>query len=220
MSPTLVKSLRCFSSARSRPTTGISRSRIGLRAQHAVAHRRFVNRHRGGARRRAAGPGRRDTTRWNLNATPMALLQNRRPSFSRLAPMRRTGPPSAWAAATGRSCSGVSRRRSKATPSSSRNRAMPMPPTTTSTLVRLRDTISKSRPPSATRRQDPAATVPKNPGFVMAGDLPEGRTVHGDPGAPPPSTDMTQFKMHIPIRPDERQGGSDAGQGKQKIRKG
>jgi hypothetical protein len=54
----------------------------------------------------------------------------------------------------------------------------------------------------------------------MAGDLPEGRTVHGDPGAPPPATDMTQFKMHIPIRPDERQGGSDAGQGKQKIRKG
>jgi type II secretory pathway pseudopilin PulG len=87
-------------------------------------------------------------------------------------------------------------------------------------IVRLRDTISKSRPPSATRRQDPAATVPKNPGFVMAGDLPDGRTVHGDPGAPPPSTDMTQFKMHIPIRPDERQGGSDAGQGKQKIRKG
>jgi hypothetical protein len=86
-------------------------------------------------------------------------------------------------------------------------------------IVRLRDTISKSRPASA-RRPDPAATVPKSPGFVMAGDLPEGRTVHGDPGAPPPSTDMTQFKMHIPIRPDERQGGSDAGQGKQKIRKG
>jgi hypothetical protein len=55
---------------------------------------------------------------------------------------------------------------------------------------------------------------------VMAGDLPEGRTVHGDPGAPPPNTDMTQFKMHIPVRPDERQGGSDAGQGKEKIRKG
>jgi hypothetical protein len=87
-------------------------------------------------------------------------------------------------------------------------------------IVRLRDTISKSRPASATRRPDPAATVPKSPGFVMAGDLPDGRTVHGDPGAPPPSTDMTQFKMHIPIRPDERQGGSDAGQGKQKIRKG
>ena len=51
----------------------------------------------------------------------------------------------------------------------------------------------------------------------MAGDLPEGRTVHGDPGAPPPNTDMTQFKMHIPVRPDERQGGSDAGQGKEKI---
>jgi hypothetical protein len=54
----------------------------------------------------------------------------------------------------------------------------------------------------------------------MAGDLPDGRTVHGDPGAPPPNTDMSQFKMHIPIRPEERQGGSDAGQGKQKVRKG
>ena len=42
----------------------------------------------------------------------------------------------------------------------------------------------------------------------------------GDPGSPPPNTDMTQFKMHIPIRPDERQGGSDAGQGKVKVRKG
>jgi hypothetical protein len=57
-------------------------------------------------------------------------------------------------------------------------------------------------------------------GVVMAGDLPEGRTVHGEPGAPPPNTDMTQFKMHIPVRPDERQGGSDAGQGRQKVRKG
>ena len=57
-------------------------------------------------------------------------------------------------------------------------------------------------------------------GLVTAGDLPEGKTVHGDPGSPPPNTDMTQSKMHIPIRPDERQGVSDAGQGKVKIRKG
>jgi tetratricopeptide (TPR) repeat protein len=87
-------------------------------------------------------------------------------------------------------------------------------------IVRLRDTISKSKPAPPGKREDPAKAIAKITGVVMAGDLPEGRTVHGDPGAPPPNTDMTQFKMHIPVRPDERQGGSDAGQGKEKIRKG
>src|SRR5204862_5788209 len=87
-------------------------------------------------------------------------------------------------------------------------------------IVRLRDTLSKARPVAPGKLEDPNRIAPKAPGLVMAGDLPEGRTVHGDPGAPPPNTDMTQFKMHIPIRPDERQGGSDAGQGKQKVRKG
>jgi hypothetical protein len=87
-------------------------------------------------------------------------------------------------------------------------------------VVRLRDTISKAKPPAPGKREDPAKVVQKATGVEMAGDLPDGRTVHGDPGAPPPNTDMTQFKMHIPVRPDERQGGSDAGQGKEKIRKG
>jgi len=87
-------------------------------------------------------------------------------------------------------------------------------------VVRLRDTLSKAKPQPPGKREDPAKLVQKLTGVVMAGDLPEGRTVHGDPGAPPPNTDMTQFKMHIPVRPDERQGGSDAGQGKEKIRKG
>jgi hypothetical protein len=87
-------------------------------------------------------------------------------------------------------------------------------------VVRLRDTVSKAKPQAPGKREDPAKVIQKLTGVVMAGDLPEGRTVHGDPGAPPPNTDMTQFKMHIPVRPDERQGGSDAGQGKEKIRKG
>jgi len=87
-------------------------------------------------------------------------------------------------------------------------------------VVRLRDTLSKAKPQAPGKREDPAKVIQKLTGVVMAGDLPEGRTVHGDPGAPPPNTDMTQFKMHIPVRPDERQGGSDAGQGKEKIRKG
>ncbi len=88
--------------------------------------------------------------------------------------------------------------------------------------VRLRDTISKAKPqpPTSAKKEDPAKLVQKLTGVTMAGDLPDGHTIHGDPGAPPPNTDMTQFKMHIPVRPDERQGGSDAGQGKEKIRKG
>jgi hypothetical protein len=87
-------------------------------------------------------------------------------------------------------------------------------------LVRLRETTSKTKPVPPGKREDPAHVLQQLTGLVMAGDLPEGKTVHGDPGSPPPNTDMTQFKMHIPIRPDERQGGSDAGQGKVKIRKG
>ena len=87
-------------------------------------------------------------------------------------------------------------------------------------LVRLRETTSKAKPVPPGKREDPARVLQQLTGLVMAGDLPEGKTVHGDPGSPPPNTDMTQFKMHIPIRPDERQGGSDAGQGKVKIRKG
>ena len=87
-------------------------------------------------------------------------------------------------------------------------------------LVRLRETTSKAKPVPPGKREDPTKLLKQLTGLVMAGDLPEGRTVHGDPGSPPPNTDMTQFKMHIPIRPDERQGGSDAGQGKVKIRKG
>jgi hypothetical protein len=87
-------------------------------------------------------------------------------------------------------------------------------------VVRLRDTISRSRPALPSKRDDPARAGSGLSRMVMAGDLPEGRTLHGEPGSPPPQTDMSQFKMHIPVRPDERQGGSDAGQGKQKIRKG
>lgn len=85
--------------------------------------------------------------------------------------------------------------------------------------IRMRDTVSKTKPTPG-KRDEAARAVQKATGVAMAGDLPDGRTVHGDPGAPPPNTDMTQFKMHIPVRPDERQGGSDAGQGKQKVRKG
>ena len=83
-------------------------------------------------------------------------------------------------------------------------------------IVRQRDVIAKTRatPPPKKGLVEPPVVE------VAASDLPAGRTLHGRPGAPPPSTVMSQFKMHIPVRPDERKGGDEAGQGKEKIRKG
>jgi hypothetical protein len=87
-------------------------------------------------------------------------------------------------------------------------------------VARLRDTVSRSRPVPLSKRDERAGVNPGTFAATTTGDLPEGRTIHGDPGAPPPKTDMSQFKMHIPVRPDERQGGSEAGQGGKKVRKG
>jgi hypothetical protein len=86
-------------------------------------------------------------------------------------------------------------------------------------LVRMRDTLSKTRPPAG-RRGGTVPLAPKSTAPVMAGDLPEGRTIHGSPGAPPPDTDMSQFKMHIPLRPEEREENEEAGEGGEKARKG
>jgi hypothetical protein len=52
------------------------------------------------------------------------------------------------------------------------------------------------------------------------GDLPEGPTLHGRQGGPPPATQMNQFKIVIPKRGEERKDAPDAGKGGQKIRKG
>ena len=82
-------------------------------------------------------------------------------------------------------------------------------------VVRQRDVLAKAKPTAPPRKG-----LVEPPVTVAASDLPAGRTIHGEPGAPPPATDMSQFKMHIPVRPDERKGGDEAGQGKEKIRKG
>lgn len=58
-----------------------------------------------------------------------------------------------------------------------------------------------------------AATNPALPGPVF--------TIHGRAGAPPPGSDMTPFKMVVPLRPDERKDvPQDAGKGNPKKRKG
>jgi hypothetical protein len=45
-------------------------------------------------------------------------------------------------------------------------------------------------------------------------------TLHGIVGAPPPGKDMKQFKMIVPMRPDERQEAEEAGRAARKVRKG
>jgi hypothetical protein len=45
-------------------------------------------------------------------------------------------------------------------------------------------------------------------------------TPHGVVGAPPPGTDMKQFKMIVPMRPDERQEAEQAGRNTRRMRKG
>jgi len=61
--------------------------------------------------------------------------------------------------------------------------------------------VSRVRAQFAQSRQ-PAFPEPETRG--LAGDLPLGPTLHGAPGEPPPGQDMKQFKVVVPMRPDER----------------
>ena len=61
--------------------------------------------------------------------------------------------------------------------------------------------VSRVRAQFAQSRQ-PAFPEPETRG--LAGDLPLGPTLHGAPGEPPPGADMKQFKVVVPMRPDER----------------
>jgi hypothetical protein len=47
-----------------------------------------------------------------------------------------------------------------------------------------------------------------------------GRTLHGDVGGPPEGSDMKQFKMMVPMQPQERKEAEEAGRGQTRIRKG
>jgi hypothetical protein len=79
-------------------------------------------------------------------------------------------------------------------------------------VIRTRDALAKPRglvaPKVAARNVEPA------------GDLPAGSTLHGRPGGPPPATDMSQFRIVIPKRGDERSDAPEAGKGGTRIRKG
>jgi hypothetical protein len=80
--------------------------------------------------------------------------------------------------------------------------------------VRVRDQLAKGRPGSASK------TAATKPVAAEGSDLPIGPTLHGHPGGPPPKTEMSQFKIVIPKRGDERKDNPEAGKGGQKIRKG
>jgi len=81
--------------------------------------------------------------------------------------------------------------------------------------VRVRDALGKARPGAASK----AAAAAKQ-ASAEATDLPAGPTLHGRPGAPPTKSEMSQFKIVIPKRGDERKDNPEAGKGGQKIRKG
>jgi hypothetical protein len=79
--------------------------------------------------------------------------------------------------------------------------------------VRLRDALAKTRPTAAPK------TAPRTVANADS-DLPAGPTLHGHPGGPPQKTDMSQFKIVIPKRGEERKDNPEAGKGGTKVRKG
>ena len=78
--------------------------------------------------------------------------------------------------------------------------------------------VSRVRASFAQSKQ-PVFPEPATGGLV--GDLPAGPTLHGLPGAPPEGADMKQFKVVVPMRPDERkQLPQGASEGEQRKRRG
>jgi hypothetical protein len=72
-------------------------------------------------------------------------------------------------------------------------------------MIRLRDTLARTRA-AAPRGRATAAVAPAS--------------VHGVPGARPSDADLSDLKIIIPRRPDERQQKPDAGRGGARVRKG
>ena len=82
--------------------------------------------------------------------------------------------------------------------------------------VRLRETLARAR--QAPIRPDASHMARRD--AEPESDLPAGPTLHGYPGGPPKGTDMSQFKIAIPKRGEERKDNPEAGKGGAKIRKG
>jgi hypothetical protein len=81
-------------------------------------------------------------------------------------------------------------------------------------VAKMRDTLSKAPAKAPASKKAPDKPV------LVSVDLPTGPTVHGQPGAPPDGTDMSDFKTITPMRYDEREEQMDPGRGKEIRRKG
>ncbi|HMD37463.1 MAG TPA: hypothetical protein VKH42_20955 [Vicinamibacterales bacterium] len=86
--------------------------------------------------------------------------------------------------------------------------------------IRIRDVMNKTKGAPAVKAARASATQPDLDKAAAAGDLPGGPTLHGRPGGPPPASDMSQFKIVIPKRGDERKENPEAGKGGTKVRRG
>jgi hypothetical protein len=73
-------------------------------------------------------------------------------------------------------------------------------------VIRRRDALTRDR---AAKRRPAAPTGPQAES-----------TLHGTPGAAPAQTNMGDFKIIVPQRPEERRAQPDAGSGAAKVRKG
>jgi hypothetical protein len=82
--------------------------------------------------------------------------------------------------------------------------------------IRVRDTLAKPRPAGA----KPTSAANAAARAALDSDVPIGLTLHGRPGGPPPKSDMSQFKIVIPKRGEERKDDPQAGKGGTKVRKG
>jgi len=84
-------------------------------------------------------------------------------------------------------------------------------------VVRQRDALARSR---MTPAKMDASRNAQRLASDLTSDLPAGPTLHGYPGGPPKGTDMSQFKIVIPKRGEERKDNPEAGKGGAKVRKG
>ncbi len=80
-------------------------------------------------------------------------------------------------------------------------------------VVKLRDQIAKN--PRGAKRE-----ARKSDRVDESVDLPVGPTIHGNPGGPPESESMSDFKTVTPMRYDEREEQMDPGRGQKIQRKG
>ncbi|MGE3274547.1 MAG: hypothetical protein AB7O67_05510 [Vicinamibacterales bacterium] len=75
--------------------------------------------------------------------------------------------------------------------------------------IRIRDMVASAQ-----------VDIAPTPAPAAAGDIPDGRSLHGVMGAPPEASDTKQFKMIVPMRPDERMEAEQAGRSAKKVKKG